>query len=191
MLPNSLTNALSASALLPALGCLLLLLSAGCSSSKPQSPPGASDTAATTDAAGQAGTTAADEVAPASGAPVPAQLDLKLDELGVVLKRGTPWRQDGTHPFLEKAVVDFGRVFKVKSVKTSLDNNDAYLFEFLKGDKPVGSAEIGPSAELNEGLEEYVVELSPELAGKEVDSLVITQKSGDGVLSIGHLILVE
>ena len=119
------------------------------------------------------------------------ELSLKLADVTTVVSRGADWRGENAHPFTEKAVVALGRPHTITSVDISLDNNDVYRVAFLMGTTEVGSLQVGPAKGLNDGLERYDLIIPPEFSGQPVDSIVITEETGDAALSIGHILLTE
>ena len=122
--------------------------------------------------------------------PPPRELDLELANLGTKPADGTGWQDDGAHPFTEMATIRLGRPWKAKTMELSLDANDAYRLEFRTGVTAVGVVEVGPK-EAVDGLATYTAELPLDITETGADTIVVTAKTGDGALSIGHLVLTE
>jgi hypothetical protein len=110
------------------------------------------------------------------------------DSLAVPRPPGTSWNAEGNVTFKGTLVVALGQGVPASEFELSLDHNDVYELRWIRRGREVGEpADVGPSVAEGGGLSVYRV-----ITGAaEVDTVVITARSGDGLYSIGHVLPVE
>jgi len=104
------------------------------------------------------------------------------------LPAGTNWAAYGTIQFRSALVVALGASTPASRIEIALDHNDVYELAWLLGGKEVGERVIvGPSDQVGGGLFLYRVATG----AREIDTVVIAARSGDGMYSVGHVIPIS
>ena len=121
--------------------------------------------------------------------PEPNTVKVDLDRLSDFKPRGYAWDGSGNVTFGHRLIVRLIDTWHPDTISVSLDGNDRYLLRLMGENEEVGTQEIGPSA--SHGLEVYTVTVPEEVSMRGVDSIVVEVLDGDGLHSIGHLLLAK
>jgi hypothetical protein len=115
-----------------------------------------------------------------------------LSEFETPRARGTPWDAPGNIVIPGDPgylVVEMEEPARAPVVELSLDNNDRYRIEFLRGGTIVGEHSVGPDMTTG-GLIVYRIEVPAEAVQAGYDAVRIGAVEGDSAWSVGHLRLL-
>lgn len=116
-----------------------------------------------------------------------------INEVGKVKRAGTAWNHiDNILLEPEKPLtIDVGNnSLKGDIVELSVDHNDSYSISFMDDDKTLWNQTVYASKK-RPGLANYSVPLPKSLDLSLVDAIVVSPIKGDGMYSLGHLIIKE
>lgn len=114
---------------------------------------------------------------------------IPLSRLATHQREGAAWDAPGTVRVWENGLrVSLGTVRNEASVELSADNNDRYDLSFNRGGAPVGRVVAEPQRG-KEGLVIHHLDIPASARDRGYDEIVITPSGGDGVYSVGHLLL--
>ena len=117
---------------------------------------------------------------------------LALSELSEVKAPGTSWNSEGTKLLKDEGVcLLLDKPSNESYVELSFDHNDLYRMLILSDDAILGSIDIEPVNEEVHGLYVQTVKLPTEVSTQGFNRIVILPISGDGLYSIGHVVIRE
>ena len=112
--------------------------------------------------------------------PVVAESDIK-----VIRNEGTPWNASGNIVFDSALDIALTREMNIVSIDISVDNNDVYEVTGLRKNDWIQLATIIPTN--TRGLARHRMTLKDTFGN--IEKIRVTAKSGDGMYSIGHLLV--
>jgi len=116
-------------------------------------------------------------------------IEVDLDMLAQIKREGTAWDAPGTVRLAEQGIrVPLGSMRNEPVIELSADNNDRYELRLQRGKTVVERIEASPQKGKN-GLIIHRLAVPPSVAAEGYDTIVVVPSGGDGVYSIGHLIL--
>lgn len=112
--------------------------------------------------------------------PVVEESDIK-----VIRNEGAPWNAPGNIVFDSALDIALSKKMDVVSIDISVDNNDVYEVAGLQNHEWIHLATISPT--YTNGLTRHRITLKDTVGN--VEKIRVTAKSGDGMYSIGHLLV--
>ena len=106
-------------------------------------------------------------------------------DVETIRAEGLPWDATGNIIFDSALDIALSKVVNVKSIDVSLDNNDIYELAGLRNDEWISLATVGPRN--TRGLARYKITLDSPVT--DIKKIRVTAKSGDGMYSIGRLVV--
>ena len=106
-------------------------------------------------------------------------------DVGAARSEGTAWNAPGNVVFDDYVEIELSETIDVKSIDISVDNNDVYELAGLQNDKWISLAKIGPVEA--DGLALHRITLQEPIMN--IKRIRVSASSGDGMYSIGHLLL--
>jgi len=128
----------------------------------------------------------------AAAPPPPAALikKVKLADVNKPVEKGTAFDAKGNTHFADVVEVLLGKVMSATKVELSLDNNDDYRVDFLKGQVTVGSVTTPKNAKIS-GLRVARLDVPEAAVDKGYDRVRVVFIKGDTIHVLGHLRLLE
>lgn len=120
---------------------------------------------------------------------IPDTVKVELDRLGDFRPRGYAWDGSENTLFGVRLLVPLGERRHPDIISVSLDGNDRYGLRLMEGGEEVALLEVGPSPA--GGLEVYTVAVPVDAKERGFDLVMIEVLDGDGLHSLGHLLLNE
>lgn len=118
-------------------------------------------------------------------------LDVPLRQLSRVRAEGSPWNGAGSVVFQAPGVrVQLGRVSHAAALDLSVDNNDVYEVDLMRGSETVAQLRIQPSSN-GGGLALHRLAVPDDARSTGFDRIQVRPVKGDGRYSLGHLLLIE
>ena len=117
-------------------------------------------------------------------------LTVSIESLAARKAERTPWNASGNFMMPDRGlIVELGKICFSRTMDISLDHNDTYQLEFGRDNKVVGKMilrgdPVGPS-----GLRVKRLALPQKVSKTGFDKIRIVPVEGDGLYSIGHLLL--
>jgi len=111
--------------------------------------------------------------------------EINESDVKIIRTEGSPWNATGNIIFDSALDIALSKVVNVKSIDVSLDNNDIYELAGVRNDEWISLAMVGPRN--TRGLARYKITLDSPVT--DIKKIRVTAKSGDGMYSIGHLLV--
>lgn len=126
----------------------------------------------------------------AQRAPEPTRT-IGIDRLATVQQPGAAWNGAGTVSLdASGVIVTLGHTSRANTLDISFDNNDEYVVRYVDGEDEVGQQVVKRSADSpNKGLAVRTVTVPAGASRAGFDRLVVIPRGGDGMYSLGHLVL--